>query len=126
MPRRKDSPSQPEPEERPEDRWLLEEQTARNLAGMEAEREARLDDAVALYERNVAEGFPADWPYGRLVAIYERRGEYAEAARVLRRGIEVMQSSRKRTAQDRRTMVQTFKARLRMVEKQARRRPAKG
>ena len=63
------------PPETLEERWLLEAQTARNLEALAAEHAGELEEAIALYERNVAEGFPGDLPYGRLVAIYERRGD---------------------------------------------------
>ena len=116
MPRR--SIGEPdEPRETLEDRWLLEAQTARNLEGLTAEQAGDLDGAIALYERNVAEGFPGDLPYGRLVALYERRGALAEAERVLLRAIEVFSSTRRRTAQDRRATIRVFKNRLSAVRK---------
>jgi tetratricopeptide (TPR) repeat protein len=103
-----------------EDRWLLEAQTARNLEGLAAEQAGRLDEAIALYERNVAEGFPGDLPYGRLVAMYERRQAYDEAERVLRRAISVFESSARRTPRDRRATIRVFKNRLAQVlEKKA-------
>jgi len=119
VPRRPDPPP-----ETLEERWLNQEQTTRNLIGLEAEQEGRLDDAIALYERNAAEGFSGDWPYGRLVAIYEKQEAFDEAERVLRRAIEVFESSSRRTPQDRRTMIRTFRKRLSMLE-QLRKRAAK-
>jgi len=110
-------PRKSEPHESLEDRWLLEAQTARNLEGMVAEQEGRLDEAIACYERNIAEGFPADLPYGRLVAIYERRGALDEAERVLLRAIDVLGASRRRTPQDRRATVSVFRNRLRLLRK---------
>jgi tetratricopeptide (TPR) repeat protein len=115
MPRRP-----PPPAESLEDRWLLEAQTARNLEGLEAEQAGRLDEAIVLYERNVREGFPGDWPYGRLVAIYERRQAFDDARRVLERAIEVLEASRRRTPRDRRAMVRAFKQRLSRLERQRR------
>jgi len=109
------------PPETLEERWLLEAQTARNLEAFEAERAGRLDEAIALYERNVAEGFPGDLPYGRLVAIYERRHDLDSAERVLKRAIAVFESSRRRTPQDRRATVQVFQRRLRELTKRRRR-----
>jgi tetratricopeptide (TPR) repeat protein len=100
-----------------EERWLLEAQTARNLEGLSAEHAGELEQAIALYERNVAEGFPGDLPYGRLVAIYERRGDLDEAERVLRRAIEVLSVSKRRTPQDRRATVRVFKNRLSLLAK---------
>jgi len=98
-----------------EDRWLLEAQTARNLTAMAAEQAGAIDEAIGLYERNVAEGFPGDLPYGRLVAIYERCGAFDEAERVLRRAIAVFETSTRRTAQDRRATLRVFKNRLRAL-----------
>jgi hypothetical protein len=118
--KRQDDP----PPESLEDRWRLEAQTARNLAAFEAEQHGRLDEAIALYERNVAEGFPADLPYGRLVAIYERQSALEDAERVLRRAIEVFRSSTRRTPADRRATVQVFQRRLRLLERRRRAGPA--
>jgi tetratricopeptide (TPR) repeat protein len=95
-----------------EDRWLIEAQTARNLEAMAAEQAGSLDEAIRLYERNVAEGFPGDLPYGRLVAIYERRAALDDAERVLRRAIAVFESSTRRTPQDRRATIRVFQNRL--------------
>ena len=104
-----------QPRETLEDRWLLEAQTARNLEAMGFEREGRLDEAIVLYERNAAEGFPGDLPYGRLVALYERRASFDEAERVLRRAIEVFETSTRRTPQDRRATTRVFRNRLRAL-----------
>jgi hypothetical protein len=100
-----------------EDRWLLEAQTARNLEALEAEHSGDLELAIALYERNADEGFPGDLPYGRLVAIYERRGSLKDAERVLLRGIEVFEVSTRRTPQDRRATIRVFKNRLKLIRK---------
>lgn len=102
-----------------DDRPRQEEQTRRNLDGMELERSGRLDLALELYEQNVEEGFEGDWPYGRLVAYYEKIGRYDEAERVLNRAIVVFKASKKRSAEDRRATVQVFRNRLRLVKKAA-------
>ena len=108
-----------EPAETLEERWLLEAQTARNLEGLAAERAGNLDEAIALYERNVAEGFPGDLPYGRLVAIYERRAAFDQAERVLLRAIAVFEASTRRTPRDRRATVRVFKNRLAALRKRS-------
>jgi hypothetical protein len=109
-----------------EERWTLEAQTARNLEAIEAEHAGRVHEAIALYERNVAEGFPGDLPYGRLVAIYEKRGAVDDAERVLLRAIAVFEASTRRTAQDRRAMVRVFRKRLGLLRKAAtRKRPSR-
>ena len=102
-----------------DDRARQEEQTRRNIDGMELERNGRLDLALELYEQNVEEGFEGDWPYGRLVAYYEKIGHYDEAERVLTRAIDVFKASKKRSAADRRATVQVFRNRLRLVKKSA-------
>ena len=109
-----------QPEETLEQRWVLEAQTARNLEGLSAEASGDLDRAIALYERNVAEGFPADLPYGRLVSLYERQQAWADAERVLRRGIEVFSASGRRTPQARRATVRVFKNRLAELKRKRR------
>ena len=103
-----------------EERWLLEAQTARNLEGLAAEQAGDLEAAIALYERNVAEGFAADLPYGRLVAIYERRGALDEAERVLRQAIAAIGASRRRPARDRQALVRVFRRRLALLGKKRR------
>lgn len=108
-----------------EDRDTLAEQTRRNLDGMELERGGRLDLAIELYEQNLEDGFEGDWPYGRLVAFYEREGRLDEAERVLNRAIEVFKASKRRSAEDRRATLQAFRGRLRLV-KQAAKRTGKG
>jgi tetratricopeptide (TPR) repeat protein len=96
-----------------DERARLEEQTARNLLGMERERAGDLDGAIALYEENLREGFEADFPYGRLVSIYGKQGRFDEAVRVLERGIQVFAASRRRTSEDRRAVIAIFRNRLR-------------
>ena len=113
MPRRQS----PVAHETLEERWRLEAQTARNLEGLAAEQAGNLEAAIALYERNVAEGFPADLPYGRLVAIYERQAALDDAERVLRRAIEVLATSSRRTAAERSATVRVFKNRLAALRK---------
>jgi hypothetical protein len=97
-----------------------EEQTARNLRGLDLEREGLVDAAMALYEQNLAEGFEGDWPYSRLVTVYSARGRWDEVVRVLERGLDVLRTSRVRSASDRRALKKVYETRL----KDARRRLA--
>jgi tetratricopeptide (TPR) repeat protein len=105
-----------------DERGRLAAQTARNLSGLELEREGRLEEALALYQLNVEEAFEGDWPYGRLVAAYEKKGELEAAAAVLERAIEVFGASKRRTPADRRATVNAFKGRLRLVRRAIRER----
>ena len=105
----------------PDEREVLEAQTRRNLEGMELEQAGRPELAIERYEQNVAEGFEGDFPYGRLVAWYERAGKWDEATRVLERAIEVFKTSKRRTPADRRATLQAFRGRLRLVRQAGRR-----
>jgi hypothetical protein len=99
------------------DRDLIDLQTQRNLQGLTLESEGRVDEAVVLYEQNIADGFEGDWPYGRLVAYYEKMQSLEDAQRVLERGIEVFTAARRRPAADRRAVLRAFKGRLRLVNR---------
>lgn len=102
-----------------DERAILEEQTKRNIDGMELESAGRMDLAIELYEQNVDEGFTGDWPYSRLVSVYERQGDYDQAERILRRAIEVTRADRRRPAADRKTVVEGLQGRLRVLKKTA-------
>jgi hypothetical protein len=102
------------------DRDLADRQTRRNLDAMALEGNGRVDEAIELYEHNVADGFEGDWPYGRLVAHYERTGRLKEAERILMRGIQVFTESKRRTPADRRAVLRAFKGRLKILQKRIR------
>lgn len=103
-----------------DERAQLEVQTRRNLDGMDHEAAGRADLAMVLYEQNVAEGFEGDWPYSRLVSLFERDGRFADAERILARAIEVTRLSRRRPAADRRAVLQGLQGRMRILKKNAR------
>ena len=117
MPRRSPPPA---PVETLEERWLLEAQTARNLEAFAAEQAGEVEQAIALYEENVREGFPGDWPYGRLSQLYVRQQAYDDAERVLERAIEVLGASQRRARADRQAQVREFRRRLRQLRQQRR------
>ncbi len=102
------------------DREQVDLQTRRNVEALALEGEGRTEEAIALYEQNIADGFEGDWPYGRLVAYYERLGRLDDAQRVLERGIEVFNASKRRTPLDRRSVLRAFKGRLKLVLKRMR------
>lgn len=61
----------------------------RNLRGIELEKKGKVDQAVKLYEQNVAEWFPGNHPYNRLRIIYTKRKQYDDAIRVCQRFVDV-------------------------------------
>ena len=94
-----------------DEREQVRAQTARNVAGLEHEQRGEWDEAVALYETDLAEGFRGDWPYSRLVVLYGKRGEPAEVVRVLERAVEVFQAM-PRSAPERAPRLKVFRQRL--------------
>jgi hypothetical protein len=58
------------------------------IQGFEAERDGRIDDAIACYERSVARAEPWPTPYTRLAELYRRQGRFDDAVRVLETQLE--------------------------------------
>lgn len=54
----------------------------RNLKGIELEKRGNEEQAIALYEANVADYFDGSHPYDRLRVLYKNRGNYTSAIRV--------------------------------------------
>jgi len=61
---------------------------ARNLEGSELEKAGKVDEAIALYEKNIKEGFDGSHPYTRLAIIYRRRKLFDDEARVIKKANE--------------------------------------
>ncbi len=67
-------------------------QVDRNLLGIELEKTNRIDDAIALYEANLADNNEGSHPYDRLAIIYRRRKQYDDEIRVLEKAIAVFEN----------------------------------
>lgn len=61
----------------------------RNIKGIELEKSGKIDEAINLYEKNVADYADTPHPYNRLRVIYTKRKQYAEAIRVCKAYIEM-------------------------------------
>lgn len=61
---------------------------ARNLEGADLEKAGKIDEAIALYEKNVKEGFDGSYPYTRLVIIYKKRKLFDDEARIIKKAEE--------------------------------------
>ncbi len=105
-----------------DERTRLRTQTARNVAAIQHEARGEWDEAIALLEANVAEGFAADLPYGHLAMIYARRGQPTDEVRVLERAVEVF-SALPRSQPDRMPRLKVFRQRLREAKKKLPRPP---
>jgi hypothetical protein len=99
-----------------DERDRLREQTARNVAGLEHEQRGEADAAITLYERNLAEGFPGDWPYSRLVLLYGKRGQPTEVVRVLERAVAVF-GALPRSHPERGPRLRVFRQRLKEAQR---------
>ena len=58
------------------------EQVKAFLRGQNLEQLGRIDDAIALYEEVVEEGFDSVGPYDRLIALYSNRAQHADVMRI--------------------------------------------
>ena len=55
------------------------------------EKANEIQNAIALYEQNINDGFLASLPYERLRIIYEKQKNYRNAIRVCKRYVEILQ-----------------------------------
>ena len=69
---------------------LLDVMVDRNLNGKTLETQGEIDKAIALYEENVSDLFDGGYPYDRLRVIYTKRNQLAEAIRVCRAFIQIV------------------------------------
>lgn len=77
---------------------LLRDTAARNNEGTAYEKLGRVDEAIAIYEENIADGYPALHAFDRLMKIYRRRKDYQNEVRVIGRAIEVFFAENQRRA----------------------------
>jgi len=61
---------------------LFKKMAQRNARGEQLERSGALNNAITLYEQNVADWFDGSFPYERLRIIYTKQRRYDEAIRV--------------------------------------------
>jgi len=65
----------------------------RNIKGQLLEKQEKLDEAIVIYESNIADYVDTPAPYDRLRIIYTKRKQYDEAIRVCKTYIEMCQKS---------------------------------
>lgn len=70
----------------------FDKQVDRNLKGKALEKVGKVDDAIELYEKNIAGECEGNFPYDRLAIIYRKRGMLDEEIRVLNKAIEVFKN----------------------------------
>jgi len=69
---------------------ILDIMVDRNNKGIELEKKGDIENAIKLYEQNVADEFWGRHPYDRLAIIYRRRKQYDDEIRIIRKAIEII------------------------------------
>ncbi|MBA7584667.1 hypothetical protein ES708_26624 [subsurface metagenome] len=90
---------------------------SRNLEGKELEKAGKVDEAIALYEKNIKEGFDGSHPYTRLAIIYSKKGLLDDEIRVLKKAVWVFGDIVHRDRSDRFPKLDGFKKRLEKANK---------
>lgn len=93
---------------RDEDNRRLQECADRNDLGRELEKSGQIDEAIAVYEENIADGYPAAYAFDRLLVLYRKAKAYKDEKRVIKRACAVFRKSP--------CMVEGYKTRLARVE----------
>jgi tetratricopeptide (TPR) repeat protein len=63
----------------------------RNLKGIELEKKGKIQEAISLYEQNIADEFDGSHPYDRLAVIYRKQKRIEDEIRVLEQAIKVLE-----------------------------------
>jgi len=63
----------------------------RNLKGIKLEKKGNIEEAVKLYEQNVADESDGTHPYNRLAIMYRKKGKNEDEIRVLKKAIQVFE-----------------------------------
>ena len=80
-----------------DDRWMSYQKECnrilgifadRNGHGIELEKQGRMDEAITVYESNIADWADTPYPYKRLRIIYTKRKQYDDAIRVCQKYID--------------------------------------
>lgn len=72
-----------------EERSLEERIASRNLRGQDLDKVGKTQEAIKLYELNVANGADTPFPYDRLAIIYRKQKRLDEEVRILQRATVV-------------------------------------
>jgi len=70
---------------------ILDIMINRNNKGIELEKKGDIENAIKLYEQNVADEFFGTYPYDRLAIIYRKRKRFDDEIRILKRKISIFE-----------------------------------
>lgn len=68
---------------------ILDIMVYRNNKGIELEKKGDIENAIKLYEQNVADEFFGTYPYDRVAIIYRKRKQFDNEIRILKRKISI-------------------------------------
>lgn len=68
---------------------ILRQAVDLNHKGISLEKEGKIEDAIKVYEENIAIGYPAKHSYNRLMIIYRRIKDYENEERIISKAIDV-------------------------------------
>lgn len=87
-------------EKRKEENLLLSNTARRNNEGTAYEKLGKIAEAIAIYEDNIADGYPATHAFERLMIIYRRLKDYPNEIRVIERAITIFTDENKLRAEN--------------------------
>ena len=71
----------------------LRDCAALNNKGIQYEKHGEIGKAIDVYERNIADGYPATHSYDRLMILYRKQKEYDKEIAVIEKAIKVFGAS---------------------------------
>lgn len=87
----------------------------RNLKGKDLEKQGDIEDAIRLYEQNVADKADVPFPYNRLAIIYRKQKRFDDEIRVLEKALKAYRE----IEQNKKWEGQLIKAREKQKEQKA-------
>jgi tetratricopeptide (TPR) repeat protein len=71
-----------------EQQSIFSEMANRNILGKDLEKSGRVEEAIRIYEENVAEDYDTPFPYERLAILYHKQKKYDNEIRVIELGMK--------------------------------------
>lgn len=67
---------------------IFSEMATRNILGKDLEKSERVEEAIRIYEENVAEEYDTPFPYERLAILYHKQKKYDDEIRIIELGMK--------------------------------------
>jgi len=93
---------------------ILDIMVDRNNKGIELEKKEDIENAIKLYEQNVADEFFGTHPYDRLAIIYRKRKQFDDEIRIIKKAIEIIGDAKyKKRLEKAKILKEKYKERIR-------------